>query len=106
MREMIASDIVLVGSEMFNIHPDVIYEDNRTAFICRARFGLYMALHLRGANKSQIGRIMRRDHSTIIHRITRAEGMMKEDAAFRRIVNELVATRVDLGYGEKEPAND
>ena len=106
MREMIASDIVLVGSEMFNIHPDVIYGDNRTAFICRARFGLYMALHLRGASKSQIGRIMRRDHSTVIHGITRAETMMEEDASFKRVVNELAAMRVDLGYGEKDQEND
>lgn len=99
---MLAKDIVLVGSEMFNIHPDVIYGDNRTAFICRARFGIYMALHLRGASKTQVGRIMRRDHSTIIHGLTRAERMMEKDDAFKRVVNGLVNMYVDLGYGEKE----
>ena len=99
---MLAKDIVLVGSEMFNIHPDVIYGDNRTAFICRARFGIYMALHLRGASKTQVGRVMRRDHSTIIHGLERAERLMERDSAFKRVVNDLVNMYVDLGYGEKE----
>ena len=99
---MLASDIVLAGSRMFNIHPDVIYGDDRTAFVCRARFGLYMALHLRGASKSQVGRIMRRDHSTVIHGLTRAERMMEKDDAFKRVVNKLVSMHVDLGHREKE----
>lgn len=99
---MLTSDLVLAGSKMFNIHPDVIYGDNRTAFICRARFGLYMALYLRGASKSQIGRIMRRDHTTVIHGITRAEWIMERDDSFKGVVNKLVSMHVDLGHREKE----
>lgn len=99
---MLTSDLVLAGSKMFRVHPDVIYGDNRTAFICRARFGIYMALHLRGASKTQVGRIMRRDHSTIIHGLIRAERMMEKDDSFKRVVDKLVNMYVDLGYGEKE----
>ena len=99
---MLISDIVLAGSKMFNIHPDVIYGDDRTAFVCRARFGLYMALHLRGASKSQVGRIMRRDHSTVMHGLTRAERMMEKDDSFKRVVDKLVSMHVDLGHREKE----
>jgi len=99
---VLTSDIVLAGSKMFNVHLDVIYGDNRTVFICRARFALYMVLHLRGASKAQIGRIMRRDHTTVIHGLDRAEWIMERDDSFKRAVNELVNMSVDLGYGEKE----
>jgi len=103
---VLTSDLVLAGSEMFKIHPDVIYADNRTAFVCRARFGLYMALYLRGASKTQVGRIMRRDHSTVIHGLIRADRMMKKDDSFKRVVDKLVNMHVDLGHREKEQAND
>ena len=99
---MITSDLVLAGSKMFRVHPDVLYADNRTAFVCRARFGLYLAFYLRGASKTQVGRIMRRDHSTIIHGLIRAERMMEKDESFKRVVNGLVNMHVDLGHREKE----
>lgn len=51
--------------------------------VWRARWAAYYLLRKRrGLATTQIGRIMRRDHSTVIHGIERAREMMRMDRAY------------------------
>ena len=86
---MIISDIIEASARMFNLTTDDIYGPFRSNYICRARFALYKGLNLRGASQLQIGRWMKRDHSSIKHGVKRANYMLERDPEFRQCVEKI-----------------
>lgn len=86
---MTIPEIIAEGARLFNLSADDIYGDYRNRYYCRARFALYKALQLRGASGAQVGRWMKRDHSTVRHGIERADFLMESDPAFRHAVEKI-----------------
>ena len=87
---MIIAEIIEAGALMFNLTLEDIYGDNRSKYICRARFAIYKGLLLRGASRPQIAKWMKRDHSTVKHGIHRADYMWERDPEFRQCVEKIV----------------
>ena len=96
MAELTKSEVIRYAAHLFNLKPADILSDKRLAPIHRARVALYMGFWERMAVAgrepcySAIGRIMRRDHSTIIHGIAKARYMLTRDADFRQAVEKIV----------------
>lgn len=87
---MLRSDVIKRGCDLFEVSLKEIMDDCRPRHICRARFGLYYALNKRGGSSAAIGRWLKRDHSTVLHGLTRAEWYMENDPDFRQIVESLI----------------
>lgn len=98
------TEFILKASEMFDVHPRDLVGDPRFGFLIPARFAVYKALKLRGWSYAAIGRLMNRDHSTVIHGVTRADYMMERDSCYAAKVQELSDYKpVVVNYVEPEP---
>lgn len=87
-------------SEEFGISQAILKSDRRSRKIARARFaGYWLAREITTASFALIGRMMQRDHTTILHGCTRADYLMEQDAEFREKVQKI---RVRL---ENSPIN-
>lgn len=84
-------DIIDRVSQEFKVHRRDILGRAKYNFILPARFGLCKILRERGLSYSQIGRVLDRDHTTVIYAVRRAEYMMERDKAYAdkiaRVVN-------------------
>lgn len=102
-NEVLVNDVIDKASELFCVHRRDIAGPYRYGFLMPARFALCKALRERGLSYPHIGRIMNRDHSTIIHAVERAEYTMERDSGYA----EKVQTLIDLrpAPAEKEEAN-
>ena len=89
---------------LFCVEPEDLLGPSRFGFLIPARFALYKALSERGWSYAAIGRFVGgRDHTTIIHGVTRAEYMMKRDWRYRAKVNVLInLTNTDVYKEEIE----
>ena len=96
---MIVNEVIAAGARMFDLSIDDVRGDARYAYLCRARFALYKALHLRGASKALIGKWMHRNHASVIHGIRRADYIMERDPEFRRRVEAIAG--FDRGKSNK-----
>ena len=78
----------------------------RFDFLMRPRFAVYKSLRMRGWSYPQIGRMLNRDHSTIIYGTQRAEYFMERDAEYAARVKALAELKVeyDTGLAEGETA--
>lgn len=54
------------------VSPRIVMGNSRARPIARARQAIMHSLHLNGLSASEIGRILDRDHTTVIHGIRRA----------------------------------
>lgn len=100
-------EIIKECAYLFCLDVEELVGRSHMRHICKARFALYKALHLRGGSYSAIGRaIGGRDHTTIMHGIARADYMMEKDPHYARRVKWLVAMqpeRLDPAYLPPEP---
>ena len=80
-------------------HLDVtdVMGESRRREVLDARAVTYYAAHLAGDNYSQIGRVMQRDHSTVMHGVSRVAATRR-----LRIVAEGIAQR--LGWDREDVA--
>lgn len=94
-------EVVAFAAHIFCIKPAEIFEDIRSARVHRARLALYAGLWLRAElsgkrpSYSGIGRVMRRDHSTVIHGTRRAQTIMERDADFIEVVCQIALATVN-----------
>ena len=86
---LIRDAIILKASELFKVHPRDIISHHRFDFVTRARFAICKALRMRGWSYAQIGRFLKRDHSTVIHAVKRADYMMEKDPDYAEAVKAL-----------------
>lgn len=89
---VLVTELVDKASELFDVHRRDILGPYRYNFLMPPRFALCKALRNRGMSYPHIGRVMGRDHSTVIHAIRRADYMIERDAEFAdrvRVLTEL-----------------
>ena len=85
--------IARATAHIFGVEPaDLLGGTRRGGALIEARFAAYwVARHATSNSLPQIGRYMgRRDHTTIMHGIVRAEEMRAADASYRQITDALV----------------
>lgn len=95
--------IIQRASELFSVHPRDLISSYRFNFIVRARFAMYLALRQRGWSYCKIGRLMKRNHSSVIHGVQRAEYMVEKDPDFAAKVQELAT--ISIRIAEEEQAD-
>jgi len=83
-------NVIRAASAISGIPESELLDDNRAAHLSWVRFAI-MAACQRYASYSAIGRVMGRDHSTIIHGVKRALTLGKSDPAFATFVSMLEA---------------
>lgn len=66
-------NLIATVCEQFDVCPQDVLGRTRFAHIVRARFQCYADLYAMGLTASEIGRVFKRDHSTILHGLKRAE---------------------------------
>lgn len=113
---MLTEDIVKYGAWLFKVDADDILSDKRGQHIMRARFALYLALArrnvaLRGKpHPTGIARSMRRDHSTVVYGLERAEYIAQRDPAFATAVERIASyshgTEDDAAMREERACNE
>jgi chromosomal replication initiator protein len=92
---VLLSDFIVAAAETFNVHPRDLASHYKFDFLMRPRFALYKALRLRGWSYPQIGRALKRDHTTIIYGVSRADYYMERDAEYAEKIHRLAAMRIE-----------
>jgi hypothetical protein len=75
-----------------------VFARNRKRSVVDARICFTMLINEQGLGPSEVGRILGRDHSTIIHYLNRGEALFETDKNFRK---NMVMARED--YSGKDP---
>ena len=86
-------EVVACAAWLFGTTPRDILQPSKHQAHVDARWAVMKALSFRGSSRSSIGRLLGKDHSTVIHGIRRAEQVMAVDYAFADKVATLVALR-------------
>jgi chromosomal replication initiation ATPase DnaA len=93
---VLTSDFIKAAAEMFCVHPRDLASHYKFDFLMKPRFALYKALRLRGWSYPQIGRVLGRDHSTIIYGTKRAEYYAERDAEYAAKIKALAEMTYEL----------
>lgn len=101
---MFADEIVIEAGQMFKVHHKDILGRYRYGFILPARFAVYKALNQRGWSLSKVGRYFKRDHTTIMHGVARADYIAGRDAEYAKKIAHLVEMKM-TPYVEEEGEN-
>lgn len=101
-EQVLIDDVIDKASELFHVHRRDILGPYRYNFLMPARFALCKALRERGLSYPHIGRILNRDHSTVIYAAGRAEDTMERDPAYAKKVQTLIDMRPEPVELEKE----
>lgn len=86
---MLISDLIAEAARIFYITQEDITGPSRKKIFTKPRFALMKALHLRGWSIAKIGRQLAKDHTTIMHGLSRANILMETDKRFRLRVDYL-----------------
>lgn len=79
------TDAMRVVCQVYNITPDDIYSKNRTQHILYARHTFnYICRRTLTMSLESIGRIINRDHSTIIHSVKQTQDLIEYDRNFAK----------------------
>ena len=92
---MLNSELVNAAAEMFHIHPRDLIGPYRFKFLMSGRFALAKALRMRGWTLSEIGRLMNRDHTSIMYQVKEAEYWMSRDQAYADKVKALAELKIE-----------
>ena len=84
------TELIAECSRIFDVHHRDITGPSKFRFATVPRFALYKAMRMRGLSFAQIGRFMNRDHTTIIHGVSRAERMARRDPDYADKVQRLI----------------
>ena len=78
-------------AEKYSIHENDIYSQKRTSNIAQARhICIYLMKKLLDASYPSMGRLLKRDHTTIMHSYDRIEKEIKNNSTFEIEINELI----------------
>ena len=84
-----------IAADLFKIHPRDLIGPHKYQFLMLPRFALSKALRDNGWTFPAIGRLVNRDHTTVIYQIERAEYYMERDPAYRNKVKQLAERLAD-----------
>ena len=83
--------IISKVAEKYSIHENDIYSQKRTSNIAQARhICIYLMKKLLDASYPSMGRLLKRDHTTIMHSYDRIEKEIKNNSTFEIEINELI----------------
>jgi len=82
------------AADLFDMSVAELDSPARFSYIMPARFAVYKALHLRGWTYSRIGRLLGKDHSTIMYGVSRADYMIERDEEYAAQVLHLASMRL------------
>ena len=106
MKPSIREIIEAVAVE-FNVTPEQITGQRRHADLFKARAAVCQVAAEAGFSSPLIGKALRRDHSTVLNAITRAQGFMAEDRGFAltlaKVRKIIIAAPV---YIHRKPTNE
>lgn len=88
---MFLTDIKQEALRMFDICERDLIGDNRFVEMTRPRMALYKVYRDRGMSLTQIGRYLKRDHSTVLSGLRRIEVVMAEDPTYKEQVESLAS---------------
>jgi hypothetical protein len=94
-------------ADYYDRSPDLILSDRRTADIVRPRMVVcYLARKLTSAPLSTIGRVLKKDHTTVLHAVQKLSPTAHEDGEIQQIINTLIGesnenTQGSLGSDEQ-----
>lgn len=89
--------IMKAAADLFDMSVAELDSPARFSYIMPARFAVYKALHLRGWTYSRIGRLLGKDHSTIMYGVSRADYMIERDEEYAAQVLHLASMRLTPG---------
>jgi len=89
-KSVLIAEVIDEASRLFHVHKRDITGPYRYNFLMPVRFALFRAFRERGLSYPHIGRIMNRDHSTVMYGVERAGYMMERDADYADKVNRLI----------------
>ena len=84
-------DIVRAGGQLFDVCPDEIMSVRKSRKTVRARYAIQKAMSLRGNSTTGIGRMMGRDHSTIVHALRRADMWSELDPVYKERIEQIAS---------------
>lgn len=89
-RPVLIEDIISETCDQFEMTYLQFVGERRTKQYTEARFAAcFLAQHMTGESFVQIGKRMRRDHSTIIHAAERGAELYADRQSFREAVDEI-----------------
>jgi chromosomal replication initiation ATPase DnaA len=88
---MILTDVKNEALRIFDICERDLIGDNRFVEMTRPRMALYKVYRDRGMSLTQIGRYLKRDHSTVLSGLRRIEVVMEQDPTYREQVEYLAS---------------
>lgn len=86
--------IIKASADLFDLSAQELESQSRMSYLMPARFAIYKALHMRGWAYSRIGKLLGKDHSTIIYGISRADYMIERDEEYAARVLHLASMRL------------
>ena len=86
---MLLGEIKAEALRMWDICERDLIGDNRFVEMTRPRMALYKTYRDRGMSLSQIGRYLKRDHSTVLSGLRRIEIEMAKDPTYKEQVESL-----------------
>lgn len=91
---LIKEAILRHAGYLFCVRPHDITGPDRSNMFIPARFAVCKALRNRGWSFGKIGRLLNRDHTTIINAVERADYMETRDPAYAAKVKELTELQI------------
>lgn len=88
---MFIMDFVRVGGELFDVSPEEIMSHRRSRKTVKARYAIQKAMSLRGNSTSGIGRMMDRDHTTIMHALRKADMWSENDPVYKERIEQIAS---------------
>ena len=101
-KSVLTSEVIDEASRLFHVHPRDITGPYRYQFLMPVRFALYHSFRERGLSYPHIGRIMNRDHSSVIYGAQQAVCRMERDAEYAEKVEQLIKFRPKIESKELE----
>jgi len=92
-KKVTLNDIIQKVSYKFDVTPEEIKSNSRPNKIIIPRFiAMYLARKLTDMTTIDIGKyIGNRDHSTVLNAVNKIEEIMKNDAALKELINDMIA---------------
>ena len=94
---MFADDLMALVAKRFKTTPEEIRGRARGRYITNARWALIAGLRSKGLSTITIGRLVHRDHTSVLHALTALPDRCSRDAHLARAVTEIrIAARRHL----------
>lgn len=77
------ADILAISAYVFQLPLDRLKSHQRFKPLCRARFACYYVAREQGHSFPAVGRVMDRDHSTVLYGARQADMLLERDEIFR-----------------------